>query len=79
MGTSTTGRKQKRGAGDKVKVITEMIVMMMIDGTVVHEMTNHVMMLVTGEMMPVMTEDIAETSLMMTGDLDMLLMIKMYL
>ena len=79
MGTSTTGRKQKRGAGDKVKVITEMIVMMMIDGTLVHEMTNHVMMLVTGEMMPVMTEDIAETSLMMTEDLDMLLMIKMYL
>ena len=35
------------------------------------------MMLVTDEMMPVMTEGIAETSLMMTEDLDMPLMINM--
>ena len=78
--TSATGRKQKRGAGDEVKVMTEMIVnRSSIDGAAVHKMTNHVMMLVTGKMMPVMTHDIAETSLMMTEDLDMPLMINMYL
>ena len=77
--TGATGRKQNLSAGDKVIVITKGIAMVRSESVVVHKMMNHVMMMITGKSMPVMIEALAETSVMMNEDLDVILTISVYL
>ena len=78
-GTGATERKQVRSARDEVIMIAEMIVEMWTDGAMVHQMVNHIMMLVASKTMPVTIEALTENSVMMTDDLDVTLMISMCL
>ena len=74
MRTKVKGKIQERSAADEVVVTTEAIVVT-TDGAVVHEITKHVVTFVAGEMMFVKTEDLAETSVTITEDLDVTLKI----
>ena len=78
-GTGATEGKQVRIARDEVIMIAEMIVEMGADGAMVHQMVNHIMMLVAGKTMPVTIEALAENSVMMTEDLNVTLVIAMCL
>ena len=73
-GTGTTGRKQTLSVGGEVIVITKTIVVIRTESVVVHNMMNH-----SDERIPMMVEALTETSVMMTEDLDVTLMISMCL
>ena len=79
METGATDRKQVRNPRVEVIMIAEMIVEMWTDGAMVHQMVNHIMMLVAGKTMPVTIETLTENYMMMTEDIGVTLMISMCL